>query len=171
MYDLNLSFDGSASDAFIREMQRIGYSERLLSEDQRMAELASTFLVGSAMVWWVGLEPAVQGSWRLLRTAILNKYPPRPCVSPSYDVFLSILVHIERTNWITQAQLAISDRLPFTLCLGHKAVSSGSFAATLVKMDIYPKTALAIFRPLSGCRSPRPFPEESESRFVILVHS
>lgn len=72
-------FEGSdalKSDAFIRLVTRRAMEQNVINDDVATAHIAVACLGGVALHWYVDLDDdATQGSWKLLRRAILHRWP------------------------------------------------------------------------------------------------
>ena len=80
--------NGLASDAFLRFMRRRVLAQGIHKDDELVAETAASCLGGPALDWYEDQPDEVQESWKLLRRAILIRWPssstgvPMPAVSP-----------------------------------------------------------------------------------------
>ncbi|KAG8977591.1 hypothetical protein FRB90_008743, partial [Tulasnella sp. 427] len=79
--DRELSFDGkdgSAAESFVIAVQRKARVEGKSRDNEWIIDLVSTCLTGAALRWYVDLDDDTQNDWKLLRRAILQRYPPAP---------------------------------------------------------------------------------------------
>ncbi|KAG8915463.1 hypothetical protein FRC00_004098 [Tulasnella sp. 408] len=68
--------DGQECEEFVRAIHKAGYAAGKLRDDAWMADLALTCLSGSALRYYASLEREVKRDWDLLRSALLERYPP-----------------------------------------------------------------------------------------------
>ncbi|KAG9032125.1 hypothetical protein FS837_002797 [Tulasnella sp. UAMH 9824] len=61
---------------FMTAIVRRAFAQGKQRDDQWMADFAATCMVNDAMRWWGALDEETQGSWKLLRRAMLSKYRP-----------------------------------------------------------------------------------------------
>jgi len=73
----DLVFDGNVQNTeyFIQAIRKRAFAEGKQRDDQWMADLAATCFVEDAFSWFESLDRKVQGSWDLLRPALLSRYP------------------------------------------------------------------------------------------------
>ncbi|KIO33713.1 hypothetical protein M407DRAFT_229549 [Tulasnella calospora MUT 4182] len=67
---------GSEAEEFIASIHQVARSEGRIRDDLWIADFAVACFIGDALRWYAELEAEVQNDWRLLRRAILRKYPP-----------------------------------------------------------------------------------------------
>lgn len=65
--------------SFIAELIKLAFAQGKQRDDQWIADFAATCMADNALVWWSALDEEVQGSWKLLRQAMLSKYRPTFC--------------------------------------------------------------------------------------------
>ncbi|KAG8944671.1 hypothetical protein FRC04_001635 [Tulasnella sp. 424] len=73
-----LEFQGLSArecEAFIAAVSRRAFTEGKEYDDRWTAAFASSCFAYDALRWWNGLDEKVQGSWKLLRSAMLSSYP------------------------------------------------------------------------------------------------
>ncbi|KAG8920268.1 hypothetical protein FRC01_000848 [Tulasnella sp. 417] len=68
--------DATECEDFIRAISKHAFSQGKQRDDQWIADLAATCMANEALRWWGALDEEVQGSWKLLRRAMLSKYRP-----------------------------------------------------------------------------------------------
>ncbi|KAG9024727.1 hypothetical protein FS837_005219 [Tulasnella sp. UAMH 9824] len=68
--------DATECEDFITAIVKLAFAQGKQRDDQWMADFAATCMVNNAMRWWSTLDEEVQGSWKLLRHAMLSKYRP-----------------------------------------------------------------------------------------------
>lgn len=66
--------DGTECRNFIAALLKIAFAQGKQRDDQWMADFAATCMVDDALAWWSALDEEVQGSWKLLRQAMLSTY-------------------------------------------------------------------------------------------------
>lgn len=66
---------GESCEGFIRAVRKAAFEAGKIRDDAWMADFASTCLDGPALRFYEELSPDAQGDWRLLRQALLMKYP------------------------------------------------------------------------------------------------
>lgn len=66
---------GESCEGFIRALRKAAFEVGRIHDDDWIAAFASTCLDGPALRFYEDLSPEVQGDWRLLRQALLTKYP------------------------------------------------------------------------------------------------
>ena len=74
------TFDGIGSipsDLFIRNIRRRILVQGVQNDDQLIAQIAASCLIGPALDWYEEQEEEVQESWKLLRRAILLRWPSK----------------------------------------------------------------------------------------------
>ncbi|KAG9033820.1 hypothetical protein FS837_002327 [Tulasnella sp. UAMH 9824] len=64
---------------FIAALLKIAFAQGKQRDDQWVADFAATCMSDDALVWWSALDEEVQGSWKLLRQAMLSEYGSRFC--------------------------------------------------------------------------------------------
>lgn len=77
------TFDGSGSlkaSTFIRNVRQQALTKDRQDNDKWMAQTAAASLDGSALDWYEELDEEVQESWKLLRRAILTRWPTAPSI-------------------------------------------------------------------------------------------
>ncbi len=67
--------DGDDCDDFVFYITQRAANEGKTRDDAWTADLALRCMARGALRWYAQLEPDVQDSWRLLRRALLEKYP------------------------------------------------------------------------------------------------
>ncbi|KAG8987883.1 hypothetical protein FRB90_003077 [Tulasnella sp. 427] len=78
--------DGNEAEEFIQAVRRAAFNENQDRNDEWMARFASTCISGKALRWYESLDDDVQESWKLLRKAILARYPPTEFPSDSFNI-------------------------------------------------------------------------------------
>ncbi|KIO18290.1 hypothetical protein M407DRAFT_246514, partial [Tulasnella calospora MUT 4182] len=68
--------EGEACEGFIRAVREVAFAAGRIRDDAWMADFASTCLDGSALRYYENLGSDIQSDWRLLRQALLTRYPP-----------------------------------------------------------------------------------------------
>ena len=84
--DSDIVFDGVnelASDAFLRIIRRRVLAQGIHKDDELVAETAASCLGGPALDWYEDQPSEVQGDWKLLRRAILIRWPSSASGVPS----------------------------------------------------------------------------------------
>ncbi|KAG9013423.1 hypothetical protein FRB90_006069 [Tulasnella sp. 427] len=76
---------GSDCEEFISNVRKAAFNVEKLNDDGWQAGYASACLSGDALRFYEGLPEETQASWKLLRTALLEKYP-----APLIDVSIQI---------------------------------------------------------------------------------
>lgn len=63
---------------FVRQIRAEVFERGKSRDDEWIADFAATCFTGNALWWYENLSPDIQGSWTLLRQALLAKYglPP-----------------------------------------------------------------------------------------------
>ncbi|KAG8906405.1 hypothetical protein FRC01_008035, partial [Tulasnella sp. 417] len=75
----NLEFRGKdlqECERFIAAINRRAHAEGKLRDDQWIADLVAICLSNGALIWWSLLDEETQGSWRLLRKAMISRFRP-----------------------------------------------------------------------------------------------
>lgn len=67
--------DGYECEEFIRAIRKVAYAAGKIRDDAWTADFASTCFSGRALRYYESLELEMQCDWRLLRHALLMKYP------------------------------------------------------------------------------------------------
>lgn len=76
--DWPLSFEGKGStecEEFIVKINRIAYKSGKHHDDKWIADFVYPCLCGRLLRWFEDLDEEVQSSWKLLRRALLDRYP------------------------------------------------------------------------------------------------
>lgn len=68
--------DAAECEEFIAAILKHAFAQGKQRDDQWMADFAATCLANDAIRWWSLLDEEVQGSWKLLRRAMILKYRP-----------------------------------------------------------------------------------------------
>ena len=68
-------YNGLASDAFLRYVRRTVLAQGIQDDDRRVAQTAASSLGGEAVEWYEDQSEELQESWKLLRRAILLRWP------------------------------------------------------------------------------------------------
>ncbi|KAG8908679.1 hypothetical protein FRC01_007306, partial [Tulasnella sp. 417] len=68
--------DATECEDFIQTISKYAFSQGKQRDDQWIADLAATCMTNDALRWWGALDEEVQGSWKLVRRAMLSKYRP-----------------------------------------------------------------------------------------------
>lgn len=70
-------FDGQnmSSDKFIRAIRRAALTQHRHNDDAWCAAFAASCLEGAALTYYEDLEENDQSNWRLLRAALLRRFP------------------------------------------------------------------------------------------------
>ncbi|KAG8912131.1 hypothetical protein FRC01_005272, partial [Tulasnella sp. 417] len=66
--------DATECEDFISAIVKRAFAQGKQRDDQWMADFAANCMVNDAMRWWSKLDEEVQGSWKLLRRAMLSRY-------------------------------------------------------------------------------------------------
>ncbi|KIO22809.1 hypothetical protein M407DRAFT_27684 [Tulasnella calospora MUT 4182] len=75
----HLEFQGKdlkECERFISSINKHAREEGKLRDDQWIADLVAICLTGDALIWWSLLDAETQGSWRLLRQAMISRFRP-----------------------------------------------------------------------------------------------
>ena len=67
--------DGEECEDFVFWVIRRAKDKGKMNDDQWIAEFAMSCMARKALRWYIQLEPEVQQSWRLLRKALMDRYP------------------------------------------------------------------------------------------------
>jgi len=67
--------DGTECELFISAVRLKALGEGKARDNEWMADFAAACMVGPALRWFETLDEITQGDWRLLRRALLDKYP------------------------------------------------------------------------------------------------
>lgn len=67
--------EGEPCEGFIRAVRKAAFAAGMIRDDAWMADFASTCLDGPALRYYESLSPDIQSDWRLLRQALLARYP------------------------------------------------------------------------------------------------
>ncbi|KAG8929916.1 hypothetical protein FRC01_003541 [Tulasnella sp. 417] len=81
-----MSFHGSQSESsgdFVQSVARVAFERGRIDDDRWVAQYASTYLNGDALLWYCKLDEETQGSWKKLRSSLLEQFPPRPYTGDS----------------------------------------------------------------------------------------
>lgn len=77
--DDDLVFDGSATgpkcSTFVRYIRRKTLANGTQRDDQLVADTAAASMDGNALRWFEDQDAEIQESWKLLRRALLQKWP------------------------------------------------------------------------------------------------
>ena len=76
---MDLTFHGSddvACEAFILAINRWAFDNEKQEDDRLVAQFAYSHMAGKMLRFYETLDDDVQGSWKLLRRALLDRYPP-----------------------------------------------------------------------------------------------
>ncbi|KAG8928339.1 hypothetical protein FRC01_006094 [Tulasnella sp. 417] len=68
--------DATECEDFIAAILNHAFTQGKQRDDEWVADFAATCLANDALRWWGGLDDSVQGSWKLLRRAILSRFRP-----------------------------------------------------------------------------------------------
>lgn len=71
-------FDGSGSlkvGTFVRNIRQQALTKDRQNDDQWIAQSAAASMDGPALDWYEALDEETQESWRLLRRALLTRWP------------------------------------------------------------------------------------------------
>ncbi|KAG8930702.1 hypothetical protein FRC00_001011 [Tulasnella sp. 408] len=68
--------DATEAEEFVAHIYQVAQREGRIRDDAWIADFAVACFIGDALRWYDELEPEVQNDWRLLKRAILQKYPP-----------------------------------------------------------------------------------------------
>ncbi|KAG8948353.1 hypothetical protein FRC04_009849 [Tulasnella sp. 424] len=71
--------DAKECKEFIAAVVKHAYSQGKLRDDEWIADFAASCFVDDALGWWSWLDEETQGSWKLLRQAMLTRYHPIFC--------------------------------------------------------------------------------------------
>ncbi|KAG9036636.1 hypothetical protein FS837_001639 [Tulasnella sp. UAMH 9824] len=63
-------------EQFITAVNREAHAKGKLRNDEWIADYVAIHLAGDAVIWWSTLDEETQGSWRLLRQAMIDRYRP-----------------------------------------------------------------------------------------------
>ncbi|KIO30386.1 hypothetical protein M407DRAFT_20459, partial [Tulasnella calospora MUT 4182] len=63
-------------EEFVAGVIKQAYEQGKPRDDAWIADFAATCLAKDALRWWIGQDKEVQGSWELLRRALLSRYRP-----------------------------------------------------------------------------------------------
>lgn len=80
-----LVFDGHnglAAGAYVRMIRQLALAKDKQDNDRWLAQTAAAYLDGPALRWFEDLDEDTQDSWKLLRRAILARWPPDQPISP-----------------------------------------------------------------------------------------
>ncbi|KAG9040954.1 hypothetical protein FS837_012918 [Tulasnella sp. UAMH 9824] len=72
-----ISFTGGSNESvssFIQSIQRAAFQHGRITDDEWIAQLASTCFAEKALVWYLGLDKGTQSSWTKLRIALVKHY-------------------------------------------------------------------------------------------------
>lgn len=75
--DWEISFEGKDEldcQNFVAMINRYAYKQGKAKDDEWIAEFAGACFTGNALTWYIGLDEAVQDSWKQLRKAVLTEY-------------------------------------------------------------------------------------------------
>lgn len=78
MLDMEVSFsgaDGAEAERFVTAVRRRAFAEGKTKDAVWMADYASTRLEREAVRWFETLHEDVQEDWKLLRRALLERWP------------------------------------------------------------------------------------------------
>ncbi|KAG9044081.1 hypothetical protein FS837_008818 [Tulasnella sp. UAMH 9824] len=64
---------------FVAALIKLAFTQGKQRDDQWIADFAATCMADDALVWWSALDEEVQGSWKLLRQAMLSEYGSMFC--------------------------------------------------------------------------------------------
>ncbi|KAG9041507.1 hypothetical protein FS837_012184, partial [Tulasnella sp. UAMH 9824] len=67
--------DGTEAENFIRDVKSRAFKLGKQKDNEWMAAFASICFSGNALRWFESLDDETQSDWKLLRAAILAKYP------------------------------------------------------------------------------------------------
>ncbi|KAG9027963.1 hypothetical protein FS837_004019 [Tulasnella sp. UAMH 9824] len=70
--------DAAECEAFISAVTAHAQAEGKQHDDQWIAEFASSCFAQAGLRWWNGLDEKDQGSWKLLRRAMVLRFQPQP---------------------------------------------------------------------------------------------
>ncbi|KIO17310.1 hypothetical protein M407DRAFT_33030 [Tulasnella calospora MUT 4182] len=68
--------DATECETFISAVARQALAIGRQRDDQWVADFAASCFTQNALRWWNSLDEETQGSWRLLRNAMLSRYRP-----------------------------------------------------------------------------------------------
>ncbi|KAG9022830.1 hypothetical protein FS837_006126, partial [Tulasnella sp. UAMH 9824] len=68
--------DATECEEFITAIVKHTFAQGKQRDDQWVADFAATCMAYDATRWWSALDEEVQGSWRLLRRAMISRYRP-----------------------------------------------------------------------------------------------
>lgn len=76
------------SDEFVRLIRRRALQNHIQDDDRLIAQTAASHVGGAALIWYEDLSEEVQESWKLLRRAVLARWPVElntgsPQITPS----------------------------------------------------------------------------------------
>ena len=77
-YGDDLIFDGVnglSGGSFVRTVRQQALSKGFPDDDKLIAHTAASYFDGAALDWYESLEEETQESWKLLRRALLARYP------------------------------------------------------------------------------------------------
>ncbi|KAG8899491.1 hypothetical protein FRC00_001355 [Tulasnella sp. 408] len=63
-------------ERFIAAVNKHAHAEGKFWDNQWIAEFVAIRLTGDALIWWSLLDEETQGSWRLLRQAMISRFRP-----------------------------------------------------------------------------------------------
>lgn len=75
--------DGTEAENFVRNVKSRAFKLGKQRDNEWMAAFASICFAGDALRWFESLDDETQSDWKLLRSAILAKYPAGSADSPS----------------------------------------------------------------------------------------
>lgn len=67
---------GASASHFIRLVRQEALQQNRSKDDEWTAEFAASCLEDAALVWFESQSAEIQESWRLLRRALLERWPP-----------------------------------------------------------------------------------------------
>jgi len=67
--------DGAECEAFIGAIRKSALEKGRQRDNDWIADFASSCFVGQALRWFETLDDSIQGDWKLLRQAMLERYP------------------------------------------------------------------------------------------------
>ncbi|KAG8947906.1 hypothetical protein FRC00_008870, partial [Tulasnella sp. 408] len=68
--------DGTEAEEFVRSVIRTAKAAGRFRDNDWIIEEVAAALAGDALRWYIELDDETQNDWKLLRRAILQKYPP-----------------------------------------------------------------------------------------------
>lgn len=102
---------GESANAFILSMQRIAFRQGRDRDDAWLADYASTCFDDEALYWYLEQDEESRGSWRILRSSLLSRYPATSANVTTHPATPSIFTSAPSGSGLTTAPTGCTGRI------------------------------------------------------------